>query len=368
MGITCRPAGPGDDAELRRILHENPFPGNISLSFEREPNYFAASPIAGPFHQTLAVCEEKTGKLMGMGDRSVRPLWVNGNVRTIGYFSGLRADEEYRRGLALARFVQHGFEKYAEWHCDGRAPFYIISIIADNLPARRLLTAGLKGLPQLREYTRLTTHAIHPARAKTSLPLPNGISLQRGTPQHIPAIVDCLNRNSVNKQFAPFWEKETLLSPLTPHLAIEDFFLAFRGGRLVGCLALWDQQSVKQTVIRGYGGIYKRFRKAINLLSPLGGWPSLPDVGTQLNQCFAAFCAIDDDDPAIFAALLRALYNEAARRRYSTLLIGLAETDPLRRLVHAYHPLEYISQIYLASWEDLPQIDNRPPGLEIAIL
>ncbi len=361
----CRLASPADDADLRQILRENPFDGNISLTFEREPDYFAAAQIEGPFHQTMVVCETESGKIMGMGDRSVRPLWVNGAPTDVGYFSGLRAREAYRRGLALARFTQQGFSYYQQLHADGRTPFYLISVIADNVPARRLLASGLKGLPKLHAYTRMVTHAIHPARPKREL-----LPIQRGTPEHIPAIVDCLNRNGTRKQFSPIWTKESLLSALTPHLVIDDFFLAFSGPRLVGCLALWDQQSVRQTVIRGYGGLYKRFRKAINLLSPLGGWPLLPDINTPLNQCFAACRAIDGDDPSIFAALLRAVHNEAARRGYSTLLLGLPETDPLRRLVSAYHPLEYISQIYLASWDDasIPEIDSRQPGLEIAVL
>ncbi len=365
----CRIATPADDDDLRRILRETHFDGNISLSFEREPDYFRAAEVSGPFHQTMVVCETESGRVMGMGDRSVRPLWVNGQIQNVGYFSGLRARETYRRGLALARFTQQGFRYYQQLHADGRAPFYIISIIADNLPARRLLTAGLKGLPQLREYTRLTTHAIPPARPKRALPLPRGIRLERGKAEHIPAIVDCLTRNGMRKQFAPCWTEETLFSALTPQFVIEDFFLALSGSRVVGCLALWDQNTCKQTVVRGYAGIFKRFRKAINLLAPLGGWPSLPDVGAQLNQCFAAFLALDNDDPAIFAALLRAVHNEAARRRYATLLLGLPEADPLRRVVKAYRPLEYVSQLYLASWDDaMPEIDNRLPGLEIAVL
>jgi len=368
----CRLATPADDPDLRRILRETPFDGNISLSFEREPDYFCAADIEGPFHQTMVVCETDSGKIMGMGDRSIRPLWVNGQPTQVGYFSGFRARDEYRRGLALARFTQQGFRYYHQLHTDGRAPFYIISIVADNQPARRLLTAGLKGLPRLQEYTHMTTYAIHPTQPKRDLPLPRGLQLIHGSREWIPAIVDCLERNGMRKQFAPHWTVETLLSPLTPHLVIEDFFLAVDGsGCVAGCLALWDQNAFKQTVVRGYAGLYKRFRKAINLLAPLGGWPSLPNVGTRLNQAFACFLALDGDDPDVFATLLRAIYNEAARRRYSYLLLGLPETSPLGRIVKGYHPLEYISQIYLAAWGDGLQkisIDLCPPALEIVIL
>ena len=370
---TCRLATPADDPDLRRILRETPFDGNISLSFEREPDYFCAADIEGQFHQTMVVCETEGGKIMGMGDRSVRPLWVNGQPTQVGYFSGFRARDDYRRGLALARFTQQGFRYYHQLHADGRAPFYIISIIADNIPARRLLTAGLKGLPRLQEYTRMTTYAIHPARPKADLPLPRGLRLVRGSQERIPAIVDCLERNGARKQFSPHWTAEALLSPLTPHLVIEDFFLAVDGsGCVAGCLALWDQNTFKQTVVRGYAGLLGRFRKTINLLAPLGGWPPLPDVGAPLNQAFACFLALDGDDPDVFAALLRAVYNEAAHRRYSYLLLGLPEASPLGRTIKSYRPLKYVSQIYLAAWEDRPQeiasIDARPPALEIAIL
>jgi len=370
--VECRLAIPEDDADLRRILRESPFDGSISLSFEREPDYFCAANLEGPFHQTMVVCESQTGQIMGMGERSVRQLWVNGQPCDVGYFSGLRAREKYRRGLAMARFTQQGFGYYEQLHADGRAPFYLISVIADNLPARRLLTSGLKGLPQLREYTRMFTYAIHPARPKRNLPLPDGLQLIRGSKDSIPAIVDCLNHNGVNKQFSPTWRKDTLLSALTPHLVIEDFFLVIDGSRVVGCLALWDQNAFKQTVVRGYAGLLKRFRKTINLLTPLGAWPSLPEPGARLNQCYACFLAIDDDHPGIFAALLRAFHNEAVRRKYAYFIIGLAEANPLRPIAAAYRPIEYVSQIYLAAWPDglgeIAKVDGRLPGLEIAIL
>ncbi len=52
-----------DDPGLRRLLRANPMPGSISLSFEREPNYFNASLIEGRFHQTLVAHEMEAAKL-----------------------------------------------------------------------------------------------------------------------------------------------------------------------------------------------------------------------------------------------------------------------------------------------------------------
>lgn len=351
-----------DDPELRRLLRENPFAGSISLSLEREPNYFLASNIEGAFHETLVVRDSNTNQLVGVGDRSIRPLYVNGEIQNIGYFSGLRVDSQYQHGLALARFLGKGWEGQRERHKDGRAKFYLMSIVSDNNPAQRLLDSKLPHYPRLFPHTRIYTYAIHPARPKKE----SKIKITRGTSDSIPAIVDCLARNGMRRQFAPHWTEETLLSPLTPGLSISDFFLAQSGSRLRGCLALWDQQACKQIVVRGYSGGMARYRKIINLFTPL------PEPGARLNQCFASFLAVDDDDPEIFSALLRAVYNEAVRRKYAYLLLGLAEDSPFHSIVKTYRPITYKSDIYLAAWADgydaAAQVDNRPAALEIALL
>lgn len=361
-------AGPSNDEELRAILRESPFAGSISLSFEREPNYFHASAIEGEIHQTLAVRDAQTKEMIGMGDRSIRPRWLNGRVQDVGYFSGLRGRGKYRAGLAAARFLSKGFEGMHALHQDCRAPFYLMSIISDNEVARRILTSNLPYYPHLFPYTRYFTYAIHPARVKKE----PAIKITRGSVDLIPAIVDCLSRYGMRTQFAPHWTMDTLLSVLTPALSISDFFLALRDGRVIGCLALWDQQSFKQSVIRGYGGNIARFRKIINLFSPLGGWPVLPEIGTRLNQCFASFLAVDDDDVEIFSALLCTLHNETVLRKYDYFMVGLAEASPFHAIVKSYRPITYESDIYLTAWEDgydaIAQVDSRPPALEIALL
>lgn len=361
-------ARPTDDPELRRLLRENPFPGSISLSFDREPDYFQAAALEGEFSQTLLVRDTPTGRILGIGDRSVRRLYVNEGVRPVGYFSGLRVAANFQYGMTIARLLNKGFEGQREMHKDGRASFYLMSIISDNQPALRLLNAKLPNFPQLHPFTRMLTFAIHPTSARNK----PSVAIERGTPERISAILGCLARHGMRTQFAPYWTAETLFSAQTPGLAVTDFFLALDGERVAGCLALWDQQSVKQSVIRGYSGSVARFRWAINLLSRLGGWAWLPEPGTRLNHCFACFAAVDGDDVAVFKTLLSALIHEAARRSYDFVMLGLPEGHPFVPVARAYHPITYQSNIYLAAWEDglqdVAAVDNRPPGLEIALL
>ena len=366
--LTFELARADDDPALRRLLRENPMPGSISLSFEREPNYFDASAIEGAFHQTLAA-REAGGEIVGVGNRSVRPMFVNGVAREIGYMSQLRIHPKYGKTLYLARGLGVGFKLYRGLHADGRAPFYLMSIVADNLPARRLLTSGLRDYPRATEYTRMFTYATYPVRRKRDLSLPRSLRLARGSDGDANDIVNCLNRNGARKQFASFWTCDSLF---TMSLSPSDFFLALDGERVVGCLACWDQTAFKQTVVRGYSGALARWRKLLNVFSSFGGWPYLPEPNMSLRHSYASHLAVDDDDPAIFAALLRALYNHSLERGYSYFMLGLAESNPWRPIVETYRPLTYISQIYLVAWEDgyeaVAAVDARPPALEIALL
>src|SRR3990172_2280772 len=272
-----------DDPDLRRLLRENPMQGSISLAFEREPNYFNASSIEGAFHQTLVARECEGGEIIGVGNRSVRPMFVNGVARETGYMSQLRIHPKYGKGLYLARGLGVGFKLYRDLHADGRAPFYLMSIIEDNLPARRLLTSGLPDYPRAQEYTRMFTYAIYPVRRKRLLPLPRSLRLARGSDRYENGIVDCLNRNGARKQFAPYWTCDSLF---TSNLTPSDFFLALDGERVIGCLACWDQNAFKQTVVRGYSGSLARWRKLLNVFSSLGGWPYLPESNTPLRYSY----------------------------------------------------------------------------------
>ncbi len=371
---TLRLATPADNPALRRLLQENPMPGSISLSYEREPDYFIAARMEGSLSQTLLMEEQKTGEIMGAGTRIICPMYLNGEACEVGYMGHLRAKTNRNWGMSLARTLTRSFEKFRELHADARVPFYLMSIIADNLPARRLLTSRLPGMPYAYEYARMFTYVISPRRPRREIPLPRGLRLERGTAELIPAIMDCLQRNGSRQQFFPQWSDESLFtSERTPNLKLQDFFLAMEGRQVVGCLSLWDQTPFKQTVIRGYSGAMAHVRPWINLLARFVDFPSLPTIGMPLHHCYASHLAIDRDQPHIFASLLRAVYNETARRGFDYFMIGLCDSNPLCPVLsRSYLHITYPSQIYLMAWEDgmdaVAQVDGRMPGIEIALL
>jgi hypothetical protein len=259
-------------------------------------------------------------------------------------------------------------------HQDGRTPFYVSSIIEDNRAARRLLTAGLPGLPHFVEYARLLTLAVYCRRKRRQRALPGSLCLKRGSEALVEPILACLQRNGARRQFAPCWTRDTLFDPEhTPDLSPSDFFVTLDRDRVVGCLAAWDQTRFKQTVVRGYAGALGRWRSLANLGARLAGLPVLPPIGTPFYHAYASHLAVDDDNPHVFAALLGALYNHLAGRGYSYFMIGLSEAHPLLPVVTgAYRHVAYPSRLYLVTWEEslgVYQPDEALlPAPEIAVL
>ena len=122
--------------------------GQISISLEREPSYFAADAIAGS--RPSNHCGDRSGPSGLDGERFRVPLsYINGEPIRVGYLGGLRLDHTRRGRFDI---VRRGFEFLRELHADDPLPLYLTSIIADNDGAVRLLE---RGLPRMPTYRRL---------------------------------------------------------------------------------------------------------------------------------------------------------------------------------------------------------------------
>lgn len=359
-------ATPADDAALRRLLRETPMEGRIQVAFAREPSFIEASEVEGPVHQTIVACTP-SGETVGLCGRSVRPMWVNGERRSVGYLSALRLAPSFR---GRPRTLKLGFAAVRALHDKDRlTPYYLSTIIQDNQPARRVLEKELPGFPSYLPKGELVTLAL-PTWRRRRARSPEGLSLRAATEQDWPAIRACLARAAPRYHFRPDWDAENL--GLCRALGAGDFTLALRDDAVVGCVALWDQRSFKQSVVAGYSGFLGTFRWLINLLAPLLGVPRLPPPGGTLDGAMLSHLAVDGDDLAVALALL-ARAHEAAVGRFGTLTLGLPARHPWTAEVKAHFgAIEYRSLVYAVAWEDgldaARALDERLCWPEVAVL
>ena len=358
-----------DDSELRKLLKDNPMPGGVSLSLEREPNFYWGSAVEGDTHDIVAGREVDTGQLVGLGARSLRNMWFNGKVQRFGYLSQLRLNMSYRGKKHL---ISCAFQKLGELYHKEDIPYYITTIIADNKRARKLLEEERPGFPS---YIPVGLYCVQvlPVWKKVKNKVVSGYEISKADKSDLEGIVECLNRNYENFQFAPHWTVDDLLSgERTRDLSISDFWVAKKDNKVCGCMALWDQTGFKQTVVHSYSGMWQYSRWLINMLAPFIGVPKLPKPGNQFHHAYISHIAVDNNNNELFMGLLTQLINEANKRNYAYVTFGLESRDSfLAAIKEKFKTMEYKSIIYLVQWSNPhpgEKMDNRIPFLDAATL
>ncbi len=364
-------ATPADDAEIRRLLRENPMPGRIALTLEREPNYFADANWPGTIKQTILA--KTDGRVVCVGSCVIRERFVNGQPRRVGYLGGLRLEAQ-----AAGRFdiLRRGYQFFRELQTGAPADFYFTSIATDNLRARSFLERGLPGMPTYEFLGEFVTVLLPVKRRSPPRPFSDRPPIRAGSENGAPdgsELLDGLNKLGRQHQFAACWSPQEFDALPALGLPMENFYSASISGRLRATAALWDQRTFKQTVIRRYAPWLAVTRPAVNLAACLLGTPRLPSVGATLAQAFVSPLAVEPDNVGDLIALVAELRVRAAGRGIELLTLGLAANDPrLAALRRPFRGREYRSRLYVVRWPRLGgaarELDGRCLGPEVALL
>jgi len=369
-GLHFEPATADHDAAMRRLLRENPMPGSISISLEREPEFFAAAAVEGPEHQTIVAIED--GRVVATGSISARQRFINGGPMRVGYLSGLRLDQSCK---GRPEIIRRGYDLFRKIHERGGPLIYLSSIIAGNRAALRFLEKGLTGMPTYRFLGELVTLIIrrshlwkfkHPASRARRM-LRNGdfraLHVSHG---NIADILEILNRSNREYQFAPVWSASDI--------SADDFWTLYSSfDTPVGCAAIWDQRAMKQTVVRGYSGVLKWARPFCNVATRFLGMPRLPEIGSALSHVYVSHLAVTSDQPELTECLVNLLRASNRALPADYLVIGFDSRDPrLAHLRKVFRAREYVSRIYAVYWEDgaafARNLDKRLLAPEVATL
>lgn len=361
------------DATLRRLFAANEMEGDIRISFQREPNYFYASSLQGRFHQVVAARDLMTGEIIGVGTRAVRQRFLNGEITAVGYLADMRLDPRYRGGPLVARAYRY----LKRLHADGRTRIYFTLIAEGNRRALDTIAAGRARIPTYNDFGRILSPAVNLRQKRPSLT--HDLEIARGSSDLLPEIVGCLNRNCQRKQFAPYYALDDFLSEAGDSdgstmrgFCAGDFYVALRGGKVVGVLGRWDQNDFKQTVITGYSKKIRALRPAYNVVARLMGYASYPRPGASLRSFHASFIAVDNDDLQVFRALLRQLYNDHVGTGYNYFVLGLHERDPLTTALSEYTLTPFAARLFVVHFDDgaelFKSLIGSVPYIELAML
>ena len=357
-------AGEAEDEALRALLRHIAMPGNITLSFQREPSFLLAEQ-AGSIASQVMVCKDRTkDQIVGMGSRSIRNVYIDGQPAQAGYLSMLRGVPEARGNIALAR----GYRYLHTLHADGAVPYYFTTILDNNTDAKNLLTSARGGLPVYKPLAQLITYLIPLRRNRLHKSAGNAVS--RADQQQLPQAITFLQQWNSQHQFAPVYTLADMLgqSKLLPAFCWENFYIYQEDGEVRGTLGVWDQQSFKQTVVTAYSRKMQVLRPFYNVYASITGNPGLPPTGSEIKLLYASFLSGNE---RAFEALLHQVRMDWSGKGYDYLSIGVCADNQLSSIASRYATQQLSSTIYIVYWQDagvtLPEMD-RPVHLEIATL
>lgn len=351
-------AGPADEPDVRRLLRENSMQGDLAMTLEREPDAFAADFGLATSHHFVLARDSQTGRAIGLCEREVFPMYVNGTAQQVPYIGSLRVAESHRNRIAILR---GGFATLR--NLEGDDAYAITSISEANAVALRILTAGVKGLPAYAPLSSFATRVIAVRRsgasAETLAAEPFALSATDWNRQH---------------QFGMEWAARDLQRLESAGLPPSHRLGFTQGSAVVGTIGVWDQRSNRQAVVRRYPSWFGTVRTFYNVAARVMGRLRLPAVGEAMNVAVASHFSWNDAKEETFLRLIRAALACAARAGHAGVAFGFAAESLCHRLLCRHFPgaLEFRTHFFSVAWPDsraeLPNFDGRTLHPELGLL
>lgn len=340
-----------DEAVLRRILRETPLAGVIRMAFTREPHFFAPSAAPSACYPFL-VNHAASGDVAAVCALTVMPVYRRGTPARAAYLNLLRLLPAFRGKPGVLRAGYAAMRAFKDIVCPEGPCF--TSIVADNAIARRLLEAGVRGMPAYTPLRRMETIALS-ARCGRRTDM-----LTPATVADIPELTAFYAARHGARDLAPRLGEDWFRSLGTasrPDLCLEKFLLYKRAGNIAGSVAVWDQRATRQAVVMGYAPLLSLARPVYNVWARCSGRPAFPPAGRTVNALYLAFAAFTPEAAdAIPGCTLDALWR-VKEHGGETALLGDPEAMGLPAA--RFRGVRYESMLYAVRWPD--ETENGPP-------
>jgi hypothetical protein len=332
--IVVRVARAEDNTVMLALIRRCPMQADISLTIERDPDFFALSRARGQTHTFIA---EIDGTLVGCLSAWRRDAWVGGHPASVCYVGDLRVSPEHRR-RGVARELGMVMRKF-----QGELPVvpYLLATGDGNAAVAPVAAAfGAFGQP----IARLTSWQLLPlVRLKITADADIGTAEERDVSE-LTTLLDDVYRS---RDFAPVFGDGGLkrLIASSPGASLSDYLVARRKGRIVAALGVWDASAVKRTRVVGMP-LWLRGLCAIGRgASRLAPLPPFPRQGTLLHFRYIRHAVCAPGEGRALANLVRSAVNAARDRGENFVLYTCVDGDTLCSAVAGVPRLSFHYQI-----------------------
>lgn len=340
-------AGTGDTEALLRVLESADYGGGISVLYTRRPDPIRSLEFEGDAVYIPVMRDMQSGEIVGMGCCVVRKAYINGEIRNVGYLTGLKVLPAYRNRVPHISKVYEFMHEVTKAHVD----MYYTTILKDNHDAQRILEKKRRNMPEYRYCGDYTVYCFKTGKRDGN----RAYTLENGYSEELSVFYQ--------EQMSPmnFSAPEIMLQGIT-----DKDICTLRGpdGEILASCSVWNQQSWKQHIVTGYSGIYRYLK---NIPLNLIGFPDFPEADIPVNYaCITGLCVRGND-----MGIARNLIVRVAESRTDVdmLLLGLFENHPLKSVFRHIRHIPYQSRLYTVHWaEDELCLNGMPVNLEVGLL
>lgn len=358
MSFSVRPATPDDNQAILDLLARNYQPGRVQLAFERYPDYFHGAGVTCE-KPDVYVLESDTSdgetpsRIVGVFNLGCRRVFVNRESKQVRYAHDLRLDHAVRGSEALAICYRYGRELMAE------DEWMQAVILSENAAYLASISKTREGMPDMYPAGEIETSLITGVRARSVKD--TGLDIRPASRADVPAMQAFVEREGSRRQFFPHYQFEAMFggNDYYRDLRINQFWLAFRDGRLVGMVGTWDQKGFRQSRVVGYQRGLALARPAYNAWRWVGGGLRLPAVGDCFHYLMLHSILVENAEEEVLAVLLQRLHKSFGRY-YDALICGFFADDPLSHVPARFQRTLLKSRHFLMNWTDDPRptLDN----------
>lgn len=352
-GLSLTRASAADNQAILEFMSGQSMEADMSLRFDRSPDYFALHDAHSDDHETWLLCEGE--EIVGIASFVQRPAWVDGRIEPVIYMADLRFARR-RAAAGLWRSLMRDILR--ELHARTGARLAWCSILRGNKSGRHAVLRSAR--PDSTPFEHLCGYSTVSvvARKPWAVNRQNGLTVRRARSEDDSRLRSFVDAQSSQTQFGPVFDESFWVRRLEewPDFGLDSFYLALdESGNLAGCLAPWDSSAINRIVIEQLPPSANLVRHICNALSPLTRRPrvrtgpeaSLPDI--VLTHLF-----VRDRSADVLAALLYAAQRDVfATRRYATLSLCLYDDDPLWKALDDYWYVAVPMDLY---WVDVGEL------------
>ena len=348
-----------DNPHLLDLFGAVPMQGELVLATQRAPDFFRLYEMQRGDTE-LWVHEVEDG-LDGMGAVQVRDGWLEGRPCRVGYLGDLRTRFSARRSRGLARFYGPVLEETAQ-RLGVQA--FLTAVMATNAAALQALVKRKKHRVNQPHYSllrRFSAVSVHFTRRRK--PGRSRFEVRRATARDIPAMAALLDADHRTRPFGYRYDLGELEHRLErwPGLSVEGCYLAFDGGRLVGCTSVWDPEAVKRYRVLAYRGSMRWVKWGYDAMATVLRAPRLPAPGHDFRYFYLCNTSITGEDPALLRALLERVYADHHGQGYHFFSLYLDAEDPLSPALKGFFQRRLDFHLYAVTPANATR-EHFPPG------